>query len=67
MIAGTLYNVRLIGTVMSSTSPDRFTQVFVDIKNKGEPDSSYVSTDVTADTTEVFTLEPEDVVFSQIV
>ena len=66
-IAGTLYNVRLVGTVMSSTSPDRFTQVFVDIKNKGEPDSSYVSTDVTANTTEVFSLEPEDVQFSQTV
>lgn len=67
MIAGTLYNVQLVGTVMSSTTPSRFTQVFVDIKNKGAPDSSYVSTDVTAGTTEVFTLEPEDVTFSQIV
>lgn len=67
MIAGTLYNVQLVGTVMSSTTPSRFTQVFVDIKNKGEPDSAYVTTDVTAATTEVFTLEQEDVVFSQIV
>lgn len=67
MIAGTLYNVRLVGTVMSSTSPDRFTQVYVDIKNKGEPDSAYVNTDVTAGTTQVFSLEPEDVIFSQIV
>ena len=66
-IAGTLYNVRLIGTVMSSTGPDRFTQVFVDIKNKGAAESEYVSTDVKAGTTEVFSLEAEDVVFSQIV
>lgn len=67
MISGTLYNVRLVGTVMSSTSPDRFTQVYVDIKNKGAPDEDYENTDVSADTTEVFSLEPEDVLFSQIV
>ncbi|MCL6408359.1 hypothetical protein EXT70_22365, partial [Dickeya dadantii] len=67
MIAGTLYNVRLVGTVMSSTSPDRFTQVYVDIKNKGQPDSAYVNTDVTASTTQVLSLELEDVIFSQIV
>lgn len=67
MIAGTLYNVQLVGTVLSSTTPSRFTQVFVDIKTKGQPDSAYVNTDVTASTTEVFTLEPEDVSFSQIV
>lgn len=67
MIAGTLYNVRLVGTVLSSTSPDRFTQVYVEIKNKGEPDSAYVVSDVTAETTEVFILDPSDVVFSQTV
>lgn len=67
IIAGTLYNVQLVGTVISSTTPSRFTQVYVDIKNKGEPDTAYVNTDVTADTTEVFSLEPEDVVFNQIV
>lgn len=67
IIAGTLYNVRLVGTVMSSTSPDRFTQVYVDIKDLADADDSYVSTDITAGTTEVFSLEPEDVVFSQIV
>lgn len=67
MIAGTLYNVQLVGTVLSSTTPSRFTQVYVDIKNKGEPDSAYVNTDITALTTQVFTLEPEDVSFSQIV
>lgn len=67
MIAGTLYNVQLVGTVMSSTTPSRFTQVFVDIKNEGDPDSSYVNTDVTALTTEVFSLEEQDVTFSQIV
>lgn len=67
IIAGTLYNVRLVGTVMSSTSADRFTQVYVDIKNKGDSDDNYVTTDVSAGTTEVFTLQAEDVTFSQIV
>jgi len=67
MIAGTLYNVRLVGTVMSSTSPDRFTQVYVDIKNKGEPDDDYLNTDISADPTQVFIVEPEDITFSQIV
>lgn len=67
IIAGTLYNVQLVGTVISSTTPSRFTQVYVDIKDKGAPDSSYVNTDVTAGTTEVFSIEPEDVIFNQIV
>jgi len=66
-IAGTIYNVRLVGTVMNSTSSDRFTQVYVEIKNKGEPDSSFQSTDITAETTEVFSVETEDITFSQIV
>ncbi len=67
MIAGTLYNVRLVGTVMSSTSPDRFTQVYVDIKNKGAPDDDYLNSDISADPTQVFIVEPEDITFSQIV
>lgn len=67
MIAGTLYNVRLVGTVMNSTSPDRFTQVVVEVKNKGEPDSAYTSADVSAATTEVFLLDPQNVTFNQIV
>lgn len=66
-IAGTLYNVQLVGTVVTATTAGRFTQVFVDIKNKGEPDSAYVNTDVQADITEVFSIDPADVSFSQII
>lgn len=66
-IAATIYNVQLVGTVMSSTTPGRFTQVFVDVKNRGEPDSAYVNTDVSGGVTEVFTIEPEDIQFSQVV
>ncbi|QYC52532.1 hypothetical protein [Salmonella phage SSBI34] len=66
-IADTIYNVQLVGTVMSSTTPGRFTQVFVDIKNKGAPDSDFINSDITAGVTEVFNLEPEDVQFSQVV
>lgn len=66
-IADTIYNVQMVGTVMSSTTPGRFTQVFVDIKNRGQPDSSYTTNDIKAATTEVFSLEAEDIVYSQIV
>lgn len=66
-IASTIYNVQLVGTVMSSTTPGRFTQVYVDVKGRGEPDSSYVNTDVVGGVTQVFTIEPEDIVFSQVV
>lgn len=66
-IAGTLYNVQMVGKVMSSTSASRFTQVFVDIKNKDEEDSAYVTTDVSAGITEILSLESEDVIFNQII
>lgn len=65
-IAGTVYNIQLTGVVINATTADRFTQVFVDVKDKGDPDTSYVNTDITASTTEVFQLEAEDVVFNQI-
>lgn len=67
IIAGTLYNVQLVGTVISSTASSRFTQVFVEIKNVEEPESSYVGTDVSADVTEVFALSAENIEFRQIV
>lgn len=66
-IADTIYNVQLVGIVLNSTTPGRFTQVFVDIKNKSDPDTSYTNSDVVAGITEVFVIETEDVTFSQIV
>lgn len=66
-IAGTIYNIQLVGAVQTAVGQTRFTQIFVDVKNKGAPDSSYVNTDITSGITEVFSLSEEDVTYNQIV
>lgn len=66
-IADTIYNVQLVGVAISSTTPGRFTQVSVEIKNKEDPDTAYTTSDVVAGMTETFVIEPTDVIFSQIV
>lgn len=66
-IADTLYNIQLVSAVGSSISPGRFTQLMVDVKFADQPDSSYTNADITADMTEVFSLEEEDVSFQNII
>lgn len=66
-IAGTLYNLQLQAAVTSSTTANRFTRVFVDVKDKGQPDSAYVNTDVVADITELFAVDTDDITFQQII
>lgn len=66
-IADTLYNIQLVSSVGSSISAGRFTQLFVDVKNVGQPDSSYTNADVVAQMTEVFALDVDDVTFQQII
>lgn len=66
-IADTLYNIQLVSAVGSSISPGRFTSLFVDVKNVGQPDSSYTNNDVVAGMTEVFALDVDDITFQQII
>ncbi|WNT48321.1 baseplate protein [Salmonella phage SPLA5a] len=66
-IADTLYNIQLVSAVGSSISPGRFTSLFVDVKNVGQPDSSYTNGDVVAGMTEVFALDTDDITFQQII
>lgn len=65
-IAGTLYNLQLVAAVTSSTVSNRFTQVFVDVKDKGQPDSSYVNVDVVASPTELFAVDTDDITFQPL-
>lgn len=65
-IADTLYNIQLVSAVGSSISSGRFTQLLVDVKNKGEPDSTYTNDDIVATMTEVFAVELNDITFQQV-
>lgn len=66
-IADTLYNIQLVSAVGSSISAGRFTQLFVDVKNVNDPDSSYTTEDVVAGMDEVFSLDTENISFLQII
>ena len=66
-IAGTIYNVQLVGIVMGVSTPGRFTQIVVELKDKDAPDTAYTTQDITAEATEVFNLDADDVTFNQIV
>lgn len=66
-IADTLYNIQLVSAVGSSISAGRFTQLFIDVKNVNDPDSSYTTEDVVAGMDEVFSLDTENISFLQII
>ncbi len=66
-IADILYNIQLVSAVGSSISAGRFTQLFIEVKNEEDPDSSYTTADVVAGMTEVFSLEADDITFLQII
>ena len=66
-IADTLFNIQLVSAVGSSISSGRFTQLYVEVKDLEDPDTSYTTADITAEMTEVFDLDPEDITFLQII
>lgn len=66
-IAATLYNLQLVAAVTNSSVVNRFTQVIVEVKDKGQPDSAYVSTDVVPQPTELFAVDTDDITFQQII
>ena len=66
-IADTLYNIQLVSAVGSSISAGRFTQLYVDVKNVGDPDTSYTTSDVVAGMDEVFSIDTDNITFLQII
>lgn len=66
-IADTLYNIQLVSAVGSSISPGRFTQLYVDVKSLGDPDTAYTNDDVVAGMDEVFSLDTDNISFLQII
>lgn len=66
-IAATLYNHQLGAVVSSTIRPDRFTKVIVEVKNVGQPDTSYTSNDVKPATTQLFNLSADNITYSQII
>lgn len=66
-ISATLYNQQLNSVVSSTIRSDRFTKVIVEVKNVGDPDTSYTVNDIKPAATQLFNLAPENIIYSQVI